>query len=813
MSTEWGLTEEDCEMWQVELNAALETITSSPESWLVDLLDAQPNDEPAHPADVEADGQTRPHLSTGLGAATKKIKFDDAVPSDHEIGVSDDPGDDRDGCRNNFGDGVPSIKKTRLDSTVSVRENTEMTGAAPVTPPIVPVERGRPARPPRRPDEPFLVEQMAVTSFSRRLIRQYNGRKAREFAYRVDLTDRNLSGLDLVRYERRLYDLWSRLLKHMRRDENVGDEDLVRFHFNHPSLTSGDIKVNLQRFADMTSETISRRLSEVAQSKEGLRLDDNLEIMMGVIQFPRGGRRLTADNVAKSRCAGEVSRDSPNHCLAMALCLCRERKKLDAGVINKQAFHDYKCKKTKRLEQEARWLYLQVKDGLHQPTTFRDLATFERILEANIIVVASEDDNAVVWPSKGIKDQRPIYAIYMMHSYSVDVTHHFHAIFDLPAALGHDFFCNACLTAHSVRSYHDCLYFCVRCKTAKCRETFRPEVRCDDCGIDFNNRVCFQEHVKTQCLKYVKCRSCHKTMERRKPHVCHGRVCFTCSKTVTKGDNHLCYVRAVLPKKVRKKFVFFDFETRTDECKHHVVNYAVAQKVCEKCIDRPSEDDGPCDCGRRCESCDKVSSNKWKQNYVKPPCERTCGDRTFHFSGDDVIDQFCIWLFAPQNKDTIAVAHNMKAYDGVFVYDYLLKNGYDVEVIINGSKFMRIHVKDYRITFLDSCNFLPMRLKEFSKTFDLQVKKGYFPYLFNTLENKRYVGPLLDLTYFDPDGLSVDERTELVRWHEERTLSGEDYAMEKEIALYCQDDVRLMKEGCLRFRAMILENTKFGTVG
>ena len=56
----------------------------------------------------------------------------------------------------------------------------------------------------------------------------------------------------------------------MHRDENVGDEDLVRIHFNHPGLTSGDIKANLQCFVDLTSETINRRLSEIAQSKEGL---------------------------------------------------------------------------------------------------------------------------------------------------------------------------------------------------------------------------------------------------------------------------------------------------------------------------------------------------------------------------------------------------------------------------------------------------------------------------------------------------------------------------------------------------------------
>ena len=65
---------------------------------------------------------------------------------------------------------------------------------------------------------------------SKRLMRQYNGRWSREIAYRVYLTDINLLGLDFVRDERRLHYLWSRLLTHMRRDENVGDEDVVRIH-------------------------------------------------------------------------------------------------------------------------------------------------------------------------------------------------------------------------------------------------------------------------------------------------------------------------------------------------------------------------------------------------------------------------------------------------------------------------------------------------------------------------------------------------------------------------------------------------------
>ena len=158
---------------------------------------------------------------------------------------------------------------------------------------------------------------------------------------------------------------------------------------------------------------------------------------------------------------------------------------MDQGIISKFVFHNYRRKKNNRLERDARMLHLLVKGNLSEPTTVRDISIFEDILQANIIVVASEEDNAIVKPSKCVKNDRPFYAVYMTPSGRDDVTHHFHAIFDLPRALGHDFFCNACLKAHSLRNYHDCGNFCVKCKTARCREITGAEVRCEDCNIDF----------------------------------------------------------------------------------------------------------------------------------------------------------------------------------------------------------------------------------------------------------------------------------------------------------------------------------------
>ena len=59
---------------------------------------------------------------------------------------------------------------------------------------------------------------------------------------------------------------------------------------------------------------------------------------------------------------------------------------------------------------------------------------------------------------------------------------------------------------------------------------------------------------------------------------------------------------------------------------------------------------------------------------------------------------------------------------------------------MNGNTILRM--KEERVTFLDSYQFLHMRLAIFQDTFGLtEMKKGYFPHLAKTLANQRYVGP------------------------------------------------------------------------
>lgn len=57
-------------------------------------------------------------------------------------------------------------------------------------------------------------------------------------------------------------------------------------------------------------------------------------------------------------------------------------------------------------------------------------------------------------------------------------------------------------------------------------------------------------------------------------------------------------------------------------------------------------------------------------------------------------------------------------------------------------------VLDLDIRFIDSLNFLPMKLIKLPKAMGFEGVKGYFPHFFNTAENQDYVGPMPGIEHF-----------------------------------------------------------------
>ena len=65
-----------------------------------------------------------------------------------------------------------------------------------------------------------------------------------------------------------------------------------------------------------------------------------------------------------------------------------------------------------------------------------------------------------------------------------------------------------------------------------------------------------------------------------------------------------------------------------------------------------------------------------------------CGNREVIFHGQNTVREFCAWLFSKQHANITVIAHNARAYDAYFIYNYLLTQSITPEIIFRGSKIM-----------------------------------------------------------------------------------------------------------------------------
>ena len=86
-----------------------------------------------------------------------------------------------------------------------------------------------------------------------------------------------------------------------------------------------------------------------------------------------------------------------------------------------------------------------------------------------------------------------------------------------------------------------------------------------------------------------------------------------------------------------------------------------------------------------------------------------------------------------------------------------------------------------------------MRLANFPKTFGIdELAKGYFPHLFNKKENETYVGPIPPSPYYNPNGMSPNEREKFLEWHNGLKENNYIFNFEQEILTYCRSDVDIL---------------------
>ncbi|GBN72881.1 hypothetical protein AVEN_272306-1 [Araneus ventricosus] len=146
----------------------------------------------------------------------------------------------------------------------------------------------------------------------------------------------------------------------------------------------------------------------------------------------------------------------------------------------------------------------------------------------------------------------------------------------------------------------------------------------------------------------------------------------------------------------------------------------------------------------------------------------------------------------------------MKGFDGQFIMAWMLQQRVAPGVIPNGSKLMLITLTALNIKIIDSFNFLPMALSKLPSCFGLsEIKKGFFPHLFNIRDNQQFVGPFPDVKYFSPDQMSSKARIEFLGWYEAQ--KGGNFDFQAEMLSYCRSDVDILRRCCIEFRKQFIE--------
>ena len=135
------------------------------------------------------------------------------------------------------------------------------------------------------------------------------------------------------------------------------------------------------------------------------------------------------------------------------------------------------------------------------------------------------------------------------------------------------------------------------------------------------------------------------------------------------------------------------------------------------------------------------------------------------------------------------------------------KQNLSPNIIAQGQKIIQLSVNN--IIFRDTYLFMGVKLSKLPSTMGLQdtLKKGDFPFLFNTVKNQNYIGPWPEIDYFDIDSKSEEERDALLAWHEECISQKLTFDFQKEILEYCKNDVLILTEALIRFSNLIEEQT------
>ena len=565
------------------------------------------------------------------------------------------------------------------------------------------------------------------------------------------------------------YETTHKIFHHLLEDvkEGMAPNDQVRFILRSEQLET-PISLPFMPVERLTTERVYSELERVIQSNQEFRLNDTVTIDLNHVVAPAGSGRkkrttYNIDDYLSEKNSVVRIKNKDDLCLARALVVARAKKD------NDPRYHHIK-NSDRPLQREKAFDLHEAANVPLGPCGLNEVALFQQHLsDYQIVIISGDHNNSVIYPPQSSgTDEKPHLTLYLHNN-------HFDVITTVPGFLGRVYFCFRCYKAYDHTTDHLCTNMCRACRGFGC-EWENDGIVCRECKRLFKSQSCYDRHKtepingggRTVCQVIRVCEKCDKAMDIRKinpkGHIC-GRKCRTCGVVITREDtDHKCYIQPLEQDEDSSynHMLFFDFEATQEHGIHH-------PNLC-------------------------VVHDEEKEVAL--------------FQGKDTVKDFCKWLFTPQHKGCIVVAHNFQGYDGYFINDYLVQNAIKYEIIYRGAKSLSMKVPDWDIRFIDSINFIPMALAKFPKTFGQdELCKGYFPHAFNKDENQNYVGPIPCQNDYGVNFMKPEERDAFITWHDQQVANNYRYDFREEIIKYCRSDVDILRKCCLQYREMFRNET------
>ena len=570
------------------------------------------------------------------------------------------------------------------------------------------------------------------------------------------------------------------------------------------------IPLNYVQVSDLTSAMLFNTIENKLNSNENFQIDNKLKIQVDHVRMPVGsgcryaGEYPSLDAAIKSKKSIiSIREDNDDLCFPSAVVLAIERYKALKtsepncyNLLRRQNQRGAASPSVIRLKELARAL-LQSAGLSPKPCGISEIQQIQSVLPMyQISVYSARAERELVF--KGAEADRKINFIID------EIKCHYHVITSLTGWFSFPFHCSKCDTFYHKKFTHRCSATCTECCRAH-ESDFSGGCRyCKECGRTFSSELCYTNHLtllegekSTVCHTLRRCEKCD-AVGRRSQHKC-GIFCSKCFTRYQPDSKikHECFISVKKFRELKhRKFIFYDIESmlvpvveeNSEINSQHVPNLLIAWRCCTPCADA-SEFSGRTGC-------------------------QYCGE--FVFKGVDCIARFINFVFDGSNKGASCIAHNAQAYDSLFIFRELRRQGKTCELRNRGNKLLELSVQHADIRFIDSINFLITGLSKLPAMFGLkELKKGFFPHRFNTPENQTYRGKYPDRSFYDMEdmrggrsettGKLVGQAAEFDNFYN----SAKDgyFDLQKELYQYCLSDVIILRDACLQFRKDFLVTT------